>query len=88
MTRKTFYFDLLERALWTFAQTFLATLFVDGTVGIDLPADDKVKLALAAGVAAVVKGVMVNQLPWTAANSASTLPAEVDPPADEGGQAN
>lgn len=81
MKRSTFYLDLLERSAWTFVQTFLATLFIDGTVGIDLPAGDKVKLALAAGAGAVIKALFVNQLPWTANNSASTLPAEVDPPA-------
>lgn len=78
MSRRTFYFDLLERAIWTFAQGFAAFWIVTGnTDWLTL------KAALVAGAISVGKSIISNQLPWTAPNSASTLPAEVDPPAGD-----
>jgi hypothetical protein len=84
VNRKTFYFDLIERTVWTFVQTFAATLVASGLdVGpvTNLSIGQKAVIALLAGAVAVLKSLAVNQLPWTAVNSASTLPAEVDPPA-------
>lgn len=75
MSRKTFYLDLIERAAWTFAQGFAAFWIVTGSV--DGPT---LKAALVAGGISVAKSLLSNQLPWTAADSASSLPAHVDPP--------
>lgn len=79
MSRKTFYLDLLERSLWTAVQAGVAVLIETGI-------DDFKGWAVIrnAAILAVVKALAVNKLPWTATNSASTLPAEVDPPAEEG----
>jgi hypothetical protein len=74
-TRRAFYFDLLERALWTFAQGFAAFWIVTGEV--DGPT---LKAALVAGGISVAKSLVANKLPWTADDSASSLPADVDPP--------
>lgn len=81
-SRKGFYFDLLERAIWTFVQAFSAVLIASG---IDLAATDaslgeKATMAAIAGGIAVLKSLAVNKLPWTAQDSASTLPETVDPP--------
>lgn len=84
MKRTTFYLDLLERTLWSFVQGFaggyVGVLFVDSLN--DLPTSARLATAAGTGIVAVMKGLVVNQLPWTANNSASTLPAEVDPPAN------
>lgn len=84
MKRSTFYLDLLERTLWSFVQGFaggyVGVLFVDSLN--DLPTSARLATAAGTGIVAVMKGLVVNQLPWTATNSASTLPAEVDPPAN------
>ena len=89
MNRQTFYLDLLERTIWTFIQSFAATLIASGldiaTPITNLSIGEKASVAAVAGGVAVLKALVVNQLPWTAQNSASTLPAEVDPPANEGG---
>lgn len=76
-SRRAFYLDLLERAVWTFAQGFAAFWIVTGDV--DGPT---LKAALVAGGISVAKSVIANQLPWTATDSASSLPAQVDPPLD------
>lgn len=84
MKRTTFYLDLLERTVWTFLQTFAATLVASGldvAPVTNLSIGQKATVAAIAGAIAVLKSLVVNQLPWTAENSASTLPAEVDPPA-------
>lgn len=84
MSRKTFYLDLLERTVWTFLQAFAAQMIASGLEVADgitnLSIGEKLVVSLIAGAVAVLKSVMVNQLPWTATDSASTLPAEVDPP--------
>jgi hypothetical protein len=84
--RKTFYLDLAERALWTFAQsvagTWLASSVVATTALMDLAASDRLSIALGAGLVSVAKVLVASQLPWTATNSGSTLPAALDPPAD------
>ena len=76
--RRTFYLDLLERSVWTFAQAFAAVLIASG---VDLAAQDasivnKAAMAAIAGGIAVLKSLLANQLPWTAESSASTLPTE------------
>ena len=85
MNRLSFYLDLLERSVWTFVQaaggTYLASTVVASTALMDLAATDRLSIAVGSGVLAVLKAVVSSRLPWTAANSASTLPAEVDPPA-------
>jgi hypothetical protein len=75
MSRKTFYLDLAERSVWTFVQAFAAVWLV--TQNFDMT---NLKVAAAAGGVAVLKALVVNKLPWTATDSASTLPADVDPP--------
>lgn len=88
MNRLQFYLDLLERSVWTFVQTtggtWIASSIVGTTALMDLAATDRLSIAAAAGVVAVVKGVIATQLPWTAQNSASVLPEELDPPAPVG----
>jgi CTP:molybdopterin cytidylyltransferase MocA len=75
MSRRSFYADLVERTLWTALQAFLAALIVvDGETSL--------QVAALAAAAAAVKAVVAVNLPWTAPDSASTLPAAVDPPAD------
>ena len=76
MTRRAFLYDLFERSLLTFVQGFLAAWLVTGDFD-----QASLQIGLAAGAIAVAKCLIAVQLPWTASNSASTLPAEVDPPA-------
>lgn len=73
MFTKSFALDLLERALSTFAQAFLGAYAVVGAE----------KAAAAAGIAAgiaILKGLAASQV--GAPDSASLLPADVDPPAE------
>lgn len=78
MSRKAFYLDMLERAVWTGIQAGLAVVIETGI-------DDFSGWAYVrnAAILAVIKALVVNKLPWTASNSASTLPEEVDPPNNE-----
>ena len=75
--RKAFYFDLFERAAWTFVQGFAAAWIVAGgeisekTLGI----------GLVAGGISVAKSIAATNLPWTKGGSGTTLPEEVDPAA-------
>lgn len=89
MSRKAFYFDLLERSAWTWIQAFAAQLIASGIEISDaitnMSIGDKALVAAVAGGVAVLKSLVANQLPWTATNSASSLPAGVDPPANEDG---
>jgi hypothetical protein len=68
--------DLTERTVWTFAQTFGATLVASGwfsMAGItDLPILQKAAVAGIAAVLAVVKGLVASQVGQT--GSASTAP--------------
>lgn len=84
--RSTFYLDLLERTGWTFVQAFAAQMIASGLDIADpltnMSISQKATVAAIAGLVAVFKSLIANQLPWTAANSASSLPAEVDPPAE------
>lgn len=63
MARRKFYIDLIERVLWTFLQTFAATLLVDANSG-DLQIDLGTKLVVAAtaGLASVLKGVAASTI--------------------------
>lgn len=72
-----FVLDLLERTVSTFVQAFAASLVV---TGLD---DWKVALGTAAvaGVLAVAKAFAAK--PFGAEDSASFLPAHVDPPTEE-----
>lgn len=70
MKRK--YLDLAERVVWTFIQTFLSTLLLDGAIGIDLPPDQKLKVAAGAAVISAVKCVIGFQI--GNGDSASTAP--------------
>lgn len=74
--RAVFYFDLLERTAWTAVQAAGAVLLETGI-------DDFNGWAVVrnAAILAAVKALVVSKLPWTASNSASTLPASIDPPA-------
>ena len=75
MDKKAFYFDLLERTGWTFAQGFAAMFIIHGHL------DEHVfQVAGVAGLIAVAKSLVAAKLPWTASDSASTLPEHVDPP--------
>lgn len=73
--RKAFYFDLLERAGWTFVQGFSAAFVVHGqhfdehTMGI----------GALAGAISVAKSLIATKLPWAKGDTASTLPEAVDP---------
>lgn len=73
--RKEFYLDLLERVVWTFVQGFAAVWVLTGE--FDMFA---LKAGAIAGGMAVGKSLIANKLPWTANDSASTLPEAVDPP--------
>lgn len=75
MDRKAFYFDLLERSLWTFAQAFLGVWIASGAFSAEVW-----QAAGVAGLIAVAKALIAPRLPWTASDTASTLPAAVDPP--------
>lgn len=77
MHRRAFYADLLERTGWTFVQSFFAAWIV---LDVEPFSGDALKVAAVAAVIAVGKSLIANQLPWTAHGSASTLPAEQDPP--------
>lgn len=77
MFTKAFALDLLERALSTFAQAFLAALVVTGW-----SVDSLIVGGTAAGLA-VLKGLAASQV--GAHDSASLLPADVDPPTDDEG---
>lgn len=84
--RLAFYLDLLERAAWTFAQafggTYLASLVIATPALADLASTDRLSIAAAGGVIAVIKVIIASRLPWTADDSGSTLPASVDPPTE------
>jgi Mrp family chromosome partitioning ATPase len=72
MKRSQFYLDLLERASWTFIQAALAFFIVTQDVNW--------RVVATAGGIAVAKSLVAVNLPWTASDSASILPADVDPP--------
>lgn len=85
-----FYLDLLERAVWTFVQTFAGTYVADELPFLSdgvrealeqMGASGRLSIALGAGAAAVLKALAANKLPWTDNASGSSLPEEVvDPP--------
>lgn len=84
---KNFYLDLIERSGWSFAQGFVGSYageaFIEAvtSAGFALSVTERFSIALGTGLAAVAKCILAVKLPWTASNSASTLPAENDPPA-------
>lgn len=83
--KAAFYLDLLERSVWTFIQAFAAQLIASGIdlAGTDLSIGQKASVAAIGGAIAVLKALAVNRLPWTAVDSASTLPEAQDPPVEE-----
>lgn len=76
MTTK--YFDLLERALWTFVQGALAVWIA---TDVDLFSETTLKIAATAGLVAVAKCLLAFQV--GSGNTAATLPA--GPDSDLGG---
>lgn len=70
-----FYLDLLERTFWTFVQGFCAEWILSGSFD-----GRSLKYGALAGALAVAKSLVSNKLPWTAPDSASSLPASTDPP--------
>ena len=72
MNRKVFYLDLIERTAWTAAQAA-------GAVVIETGISDFAGWAFVrnAAILAVIKALLVNQLPWTGRSSASTLSEKV-----------
>lgn len=81
--RIKFYADLLERTAWSFVAGFAGSYIAAGAVGSvqDLPISSRLAIGASAGIISVFKGLAAVQLPWTATNSASTLPENLDPPA-------
>ena len=79
MGRKRFYLDLLERVGWTFVQAFAAEGIASGSFN-----GFSFEVALWAGVIAIGKVLVANKLPWTANDSGSSLPREMDPPGGGG----
>jgi hypothetical protein len=69
MPRRKFYFDLIERALWTFAQSAAAVLIVSQDWTPDI-----LKIAAVAGGLAVLKAVGATRIGGDS-SSAATLPA-------------
>ena len=77
MFSRLFLLDLLERVISTFVQAFAASLVVTGL-------DDwrsALAIGLGAGVIAVAKGFSAQ--PFGSKDSASMLPASVNPPSQE-----
>ena len=66
--------DLLERAGWTFVQTFFATLLVTGV--LDSTDIEAWKVGVIAAALAAVKAVIAQQF---GTGTAATLPAKVEP---------
>lgn len=75
MDKRAYLYDLIERTAWTAFQAALGFY-------IDYSASGEVtwKGAAYAAAIAAAKSLLAPRLPWTADDSASTLPAEVDPP--------
>lgn len=76
-------YDIAERAVWTYLQAFTGLLIASGLGAeglIDLSLVEKASVAAITPVLAVIKGFAASQI--GAPDSASTLPADVDPPQD------
>lgn len=80
-----FWADLLERSVASFIAGFAGSYIAAGAVGSvqDLPVTARLSIGASAGLFSVMKALAAVQLPWTAENSASTLPEKLDPPAPE-----
>lgn len=82
MFTKRFLLDLLERSVATFVQTFAGTLVGDGLLNnVHIPWSAKLAIAGTAGLGSVLKSLAATQL--GASDSASVLPASLDPPSEE-----
>lgn len=77
MTRREFYFDMLERAGWTFVQGFAAAFIIHG----DHLDEHTLGIGAVAGAIAVAKALIATKLPWANSTTASTLPVDLDPAA-------
>lgn len=83
-TRRDLYFDLGERAVWTFVQAFLGlwiglSILSGETPDFDaLFTLDALKVSAAAGFIAVAKGIVASQ--FGVLNSAATLPTDLQAP--------
>lgn len=78
-----FWADLLERSVASFIAGFAGSYIAAGAVGSvqDLPVTARLSIGASAGLFSVMKALAAVRLPWTAENSASTLPEKLDPPA-------
>jgi hypothetical protein len=77
-----FWWDTFERAVKTFAQTLAALLVADGTGLLDSAWGARLSTAGMAAFVALLTSIGSSGV--GAADSASLLPADVDPPQDEG----
>jgi hypothetical protein len=68
--------DLLERAGWTFVQTFFATLLLTGVLDSETVDIEAWKVALVASLISAVKSVIAQQF---GTGTAATLPVKVEP---------
>ena len=68
MPRSKFYWDLVERTIWTAVQSFVAILIVEQDW-----TPDALKIAAVAAVIAVLKGIAATQIGGDS-SSAATLP--------------
>jgi hypothetical protein len=69
-------FDLLERAAWTFAQAFFATLLLTGVLDSTTFDLEAWKVAGVAALISALKSVIAQQF---GTGTAATLPARVEP---------
>lgn len=76
-----FYWDLIERTLWTGIQTFGGSEIVENWFlgNRDMPTNIQFKIALGAAGLAMLKGIASTKLPWAKENTASSLPKTVEP---------
>lgn len=74
-SRKDLYFDLIERAGWTFVQAYAAAwlVFENASLG-NFFSSETLGVGLVAGVVAVLKGIVASNL--GVRNSAATLPRD------------
>lgn len=56
------YFDLLERCLWTFVETFASTLVITPALGVDISTLEVAALAGGAAVLSVLKTFAKNKI--------------------------
>jgi hypothetical protein len=77
VTRGAWYLDALERVVWTALQVLAAEVIVLREVSWEVVGT--------AALIALCKAVIAVNLPWTAEDSASSLPQSLDPPTEPPG---